>query len=187
MYFRENLKNPNTMKTKISLLLLVLITSFSCSELDKLTEFNVTEDFSTSVGVSIADNAGLEASVNESSTIDIAENEDIKDNLDLIESVTINALTYEISNFSGTDGATITEASISFGDISISVADINLGEADTNNTVFTISDSDKIGNIANVLKSNNQLTVTVTGTISSTPASFDVVVNLDATVKIDVL
>lgn len=176
------------MKTKITILFLALVTVFSCDELDKLTEFDVTEDFDTSVNVSIDDNnGGMEASVNQSSTINIADNQDVKDNLDLIESVTINELTYQIANFDGPEGATITEASINFADVSISVADINLGEADANNTVFTISDSGKIGNIANILKNNNELTVTVTGTISSTPASFDVVVNLDATIKIDVI
>lgn len=176
------------MKTKISILLLALVTVLSCDELDKLTEFDVTEDFRTSVSIVLEDNnGGMASSLNESSTIDIASNQDIKDNLDLIESITINALTYEISNFTGASGTTITQASINFADQSIAVDDINLSEADSNNTLFTISDSDKIGNIATYLKTNNVLTVTVSGTVSNTPASFDVIVDLDATVKIDVI
>lgn len=181
------LKN-NIMKTKISILLLALVTVLSCDELDKLTEFDVTEDFRTSVSIVLEDNnGGMASSLNESSTIDIASNQDIKDNLDLIESITINTLTYEISNFTGASGTTITQASINFADQSIAVDDINLSEADSNNTLFTISDSDKIGNIATYLKTNNVLTVTVSGTVSNTPASFDVIVDLDATVKIDVI
>lgn len=176
------------MKTKISILLLALTTLFSCDELDKLTEFDVTDDFRSSVNISIEDNnGGMASNINESTTIDIASNQDIKDNLDLIESVTINTLTYEISNFKGTSGTLITGVSLNFADVSISIADINLSEADTNNTIFTISDTDNIGNIATYLKTNNLLTVTVTGTISNTPASFDVIVDLDATVKIDVI
>ncbi|MEP5340585.1 MAG: hypothetical protein ABJL44_03245 [Algibacter sp.] len=176
------------MKTKISILALVFLTVLSCNELDKLTEFDITEDFDTTLNISIPDNSeGMEYSFEETTTIDIASNEDIQENLDLIENVTLNALTYEISNFDGAEDTTITEASINFADINISVADINLKEADTNNTVFDIIDAEKLEDIANTLKSNNELTVTLTGTISDTPATFDIIIILDTTFTIDVI
>ena len=54
------------MKTKISILALVFLTVLSCNELDKLTEFDITEDFDTTLNVSIPDNSeGMEYSFEE--------------------------------------------------------------------------------------------------------------------------
>lgn len=175
-------------KTKFSFVLLIMTVVFSCDELDELTEFDVTEDFSTSINISVPeDSEGMSQTFSESATIDIASNQEIQDNLDLIENVSLNSLTYEISNFTGAEGAIITEASVSFNGSSISVSDINLQESDTNNTIYEIADSTLLNNIANALENNPEITLSVTGNVNATPVTFDVIINLDVTVTIDVI
>ena len=173
---------------QISLLLFVMITAFSCDELDELTEFDITEDFSTSFNIDIPDEGeGMPASIMETETIDISSVQEIQDNLDLIQNISINSLSYEIRDFTGVEGATVTEASLSFNGTSISVSDINLQESDDTNTVYEIADSTLLNSIASDLENNPVITATITGTINATPVIFDVIVNLGVTVTIDVL
>jgi hypothetical protein len=173
---------------KISLLLFVILSAFSCDELDELTEFNITEGFSTSFNIDLPDlGEGMPASITETATIDISSVQEIQDNLDLIQNIAINSLTYEIRDFTGAEDATITEASLSFNGTSISVSNINLQESDDNNTVYEIEDTTLFNSIANDLGNNPEITATITGTINATPVKFDVIVNLDVTVTVDVL
>ena len=172
-----------TLKT-LPVLFILLIASSSCDELDELTEFDIKEDFSTSISVNLDEESNL--SWSDSATIDISTNQEIADNLDLIQNVSINSLTYEINNVSG-EGTTISEASISFNGQSISVENLNLVTADTNNTVFTIEDTSLLTSIGNALENNPVITVGLSGTIDAVPASFDVIVTLDSTVTVDVL
>jgi hypothetical protein len=172
---------------KISLLLFVILSAFSCDELDELTEFNITEGFSTTVTISAIENEG---SFDRSETIDIASNQEISDNLNLIQNISLNSLTYEISNFipgEGAEDAMISEASLTLGSTSISVENINLQESDDNNIVYPIEDTNLLNAIANALESNTALTASLSGTLDSTPVTFDVIINLDVTVTIDVL
>lgn len=176
---------------KISLLLVVILTTFSCDEIDELTEFDINEGFSTSFNIDLPNlGEGMPASIDETATIDISSVEEIQNNLDLIQNVTINSLTYEIRDFVGAEGAegeTITEASLSFNGTSISVSDINLQESDDTNTVYEIEDTTLFNSIANGLKNNPVIIASVTGSVNATPVKFDVIVNLDVTLKIDVL
>ena len=172
-----------TLKTLPVLFILVLGYS-SCDELDELTEIDITEDFSTTISVELDAESNL--SWSENATIDISINQEIADNLDLIQDVIINSLTYEINNVNG-EGTTISEASISFNGQSISVENLDLVTADSNNTVFTIEDTSLLTSIGNALENNPVITVGLSGTIDAVPASFDVIVTLDSTVTVDLL
>ncbi|MFI1745541.1 hypothetical protein [Thalassobellus sediminis] len=176
------------MKLKINLVLLLIATVFNCSELDKLTEFDITEDFDTTIEISIPDNDGGKAvALSESSSIDISSNEEINKNLDLIQDITINSLTYEVSNFTGAENATITNAILSIGDISIEVSDINLKQSDDNNTVYNIESPNELKNIATYLRNNSAATITLSGELSATPVTFKIKINIDSTFTIDVI
>lgn len=173
---------------KLNLFLLIIITAFSCDELDELTEFDITDDFSTSVNISVPDlGDGMAGTFSQTASLDISSNQEIQDNLNLIQNVSLNALTYEISNFNGAEGATITEASLSFNGTSVSVSDINLKQSDDANTVYEIADSALLNAVANALKNSPEIVVTLTGTVNATPVAFDVIIRLDATLTIDVL
>jgi hypothetical protein len=172
----------------LNLLLLVILTTFSCDGLDELTEFDITEDFSTTFNIDVPNaGEGMSATFMDSATIDLAANQDIQDNLDVIQNVALNSLTYEIMNFSGAEGAMITEASLNLGSTTISVAAIDLQQSDTDNDVYTITDTSLLNAIANAFESNTAITVSVTGTVNATPVTFDVEFNLDVTVTVDIL
>tara|TARA_R110002111_G_scaffold18_5_gene206 strand:+ start:1921 stop:2499 length:579 start_codon:yes stop_codon:yes gene_type:complete len=186
----NKLKQPKMMKikTKLSVLLLVMITAFSCEDLDELTEFDITEDFTTTYNISVPeDSEGMPQSFSESTTIDIAENEEIQDNLDLLQDVTLNSLSYEIANFSGAQDATLTEATLNFGSVSISISNINLQQSDIDNTIYEIADTSLLNAIADALENNIAINASVTGTVSATPVVFDIIINLDVTATVDVL
>ena len=173
---------------QLSLLLVVLMTAFSCDELDELTEFDISDDFSTTVTIDVPENeGGMSDSFSYSEVIDIATNQQISDNLNLIQNIRLNSLTYEISNFTGAEGETVTEASLNLGSTSISVENINLKASDDGNIVYDIEDTSLLNAIANALESNTALTVSVTGTVNATPVTFDVIINIDVTVTVDVL
>ncbi|MFI1770345.1 hypothetical protein [Thalassobellus citreus] len=176
------------MRLKINLLLLLIATVFNCSEIDKLTEFDITEDFDTSIEISIPDNDGGNAtSLSESSTIDISTNAEINKNLDLIQDATINSLTYEISDFTGAENATITNASLNIGGTIIAVNAINLKQSDDNNTIYSIENTDKLKGIATYLKNNSTATITLSGELSTTPVTFNIIIELESTFTIDVI
>ena len=171
--------------TKTSVLLFAMITIFSCDKLDELTEFDITKDFSTTVNVNlIEDSDGTAQTWRQTSTINLETIEEIQSNLDLIKSIKINSLTFKVINFTGTEGAIATEASLNFGETVIAVNDINLEDS---STVYSIGSSLELSTIANDLKKTSQITATSTGTVSSTPARFDIVITLDVTTTIDVL
>ncbi|WP_179351517.1 hypothetical protein [Winogradskyella vidalii] len=177
-----------TIKTKITLLLLMVITAYSCDELDELTEFDVTENFTTSVIISAPeDSEGEPQEISQSTTLDISSNEDIQNNLDLIQDVTLNSLTYEISDFSGVEDATLTEGTLTFNTTSITLPNINLQQSDSNNTVYTINEIDVINAIANDLETDTTINASISGTVNATPVTFDVLINLDVTVTIDII
>jgi hypothetical protein len=129
----------------------------------------------------------MPASFSQTATLDLASNQEIQDNLSLIQNVSLNSLTYEISNYTDAPGTTITEASLNFGTTSISVETINLQESDDANTVYTVEDVNLLNSIASTLESNTAITASVTGMVNATPVTFDVIINLDVTVTIDVL
>jgi hypothetical protein len=156
----------------------------SCDELDELTEFDINEGFSGTITVDIPAESPLTWS--ESVTIDISENQEISDNLDLIQDVVINSLTYQITNLSG-QGTTVTEASFTFNGTSISVSDLDLVAADASGTVFEIQDTSLLNAIGNALENDPSITLGLSGTIDAVPVRFDVVIDLDTTVTIDVL
>ena len=174
---------------KISMLLLATITFVSCDEaeriLDELTEFNITQDLTREFNVSISEE-GPET-LNDEVTFDLASINQIQDDLDLISHVVINSLTFEIDNFTGDSEATLSAASMTFGETSISLDNINLEESDIEDTEYPIGDPTQLNAIADELQEATQITVALSGTVDNTPVSFDVKLVLNSTISGDVL
>lgn len=174
--------------SKITCLLLMIFTIFSCDKVDELTDFDVTSDFEATVNVNlIEDSEGASIGFEKSKTINIASNEEIEENLDLIEEVSINSFTYQFMNYEGPDGGTLSDASITVAGVTIAIDDVDIDAASSAGTVYALEDTSLIEAIANTLKDNPEVTITLAATISSSPVSFDVTATLDATVTIDVL
>ncbi|WP_147678823.1 hypothetical protein [Algibacter pacificus] len=185
------------LRTNLTLLLLVAITIFSCDEIDKLTEFKVEQDFDTTLNIDTAvtkeakpqAKSTAEGSWSEEVTIDLKDNDDVSENLDLIEEVAINGLTYEIINYNGPDDVAITNTQIDFGGTVITIEDTNLKTADDNGTLFTIDDAAKLGTIANKLKTDKTMTITASGDVAgeTTSVTFGIKLHMETTITIDVI
>lgn len=144
--------------------------------------------FDTTINVNIPEQTEGEnslATLFETAAIDLTSNQDINDNLNLIENISLASLTFEVSNYIGAEDVTITNASITFGNTVISLADIALQIADNSNTVYEIQNVSQLGTMDDFLESNPVLNVVLNGTISSTPVAFEVIINLDTTVTVD--
>ncbi len=172
---------------KIVPLFIMFAFAFSCDEADELTEIDVKQTISSTINVDVPDAQGAAISFNSSRVIDLSTIEEIQGNSDLIESVSIDVITYEIQNYTGAQDATITNASMTFGSTTVQVSDINLQQADTNNTVYRIENTSQLNAISNVLQSNAEVNVEFDGTLDSTPVTFDVLLKVDVTVVVDVL
>ena len=176
------------MKTKATLLIILLLSVLSCDEIDKLTEFDVKDNFEKTIKISESEvSEGEPVSVSQSVTIDISANQDINDNQDLIQSVAIESITFEIQNFVGAETITLSNVSMAFDSTVITVADITLKSADDSNTVFNVGTASDYSTIANILKNNSSVTAKISGTVSETPVSFDVKITLGVKVVIDVI
>jgi len=165
-----------------SFILLIIGTFHSCDEVEELATFDITQDFNTTINVNLPeDSQGQPQSWSQSSSIDIASNEVVQENLDRIEDVTVNSLSFQISNFSGPADATVTDATLSFDNTVINLDPILLEEADANNTVFVVGDATTYDAIAQYLEDNQVISPVINATVSSTPVVFDVIINLDVT------
>lgn len=176
------------MKTKATFLIILLLSLLNCDEVDKLTEFNVKDNFEKTIKVSVTEiSEGETVSISQSVTIDLSSNKEINDNKNLIQSVNIESITFEIQNFVGADSTTLNNVSLAFNNTSIAVADITLKSADDSNTIYAIGTASDYSAIANILKNNTAVTANISGSVSETPVSFDVKINLGVKVVIDVI
>lgn len=173
---------------KITYLLLIIVIIFSCDKVDELTDFDVTGDFETTVTVDITeDSQGAAISFEESKTIDIASDDRIQENLDLIEKVSIESLTYKFANYNLPEVITISDASISAAGMTIDIEDVDIAAAASAGTVYTVTNTSFLQAIESSLENQPEVTLTFEATISSSPVAFDLIVTLDTTVTIDAI
>jgi hypothetical protein len=176
------------MKSRLKPIIIVfaLIALYSCKDVEDFTQRVENGTISATVSVDEPDNEGNSVTFEDSSELNLSNA--LPEGLDdFIENISINALTYEISGFNGATDATVTNASFTLGTTNISVSDINLDQADANNTVFSVSDSSQLNAIGNALLSNPILPVTFNATIDSTPVAFNILINVDVTVRINLV
>ena len=151
----------------------------SCDELDELTEFDVDTTLQQNVQVSVAN-----GEFNETITINLADDPDIADNLDKIESVTINGAVYMVSSFTGdaetTGVVTVNAAGQAFGPF-----DHSFQQDLATQKSFFIGDSETLEPVRANLAANNMLTLTISGTASDDIDNLELSIELDVTVRVD--
>lgn len=173
------------MKSLKSIFAAVLFLTFAaCDDIDELTEIDTT--FTMTESFNVAVQAGDEdlQSFTETVTFNLAEDDDVADNLSSIEDVTINTLTYRFSNVVGA-GAQITRAQLAVGSTTISLEPVI--PSDVGSQVFTVSDSAALNTIATALRNNPQATVTYSGEVADAPLAFTLTASMNVTVIVDVL
>jgi hypothetical protein len=170
-----------------SILSLIAVFTFSCDEADEITVVDFTETISTTLTVDAPeDSAGSPVTFVETETIDFSTVQQIQDNIDDIQDATIDALSFEVNNYVGDPNIIASNATLNFDSTTIQIQDIDLQQADNNNTIFNIVDPAVLSALENALQSSNTVTtVTLTGTLSSSPVLFDVIIYLDVTVTAD--
>jgi len=185
------------LKPTLTLFLLIAITLTSCDEVDKLTKLTIEQDFETTLDIDTA--ASKEAkpqakttedgSWSQQVTIDLKDNEVVNANLDLIDDIAINGLTYQIVNYDGPDDVAISNTTLNFGGAEIGIEDTNLKTAQNNSTIYTIDDTTKLETIANKLKTDQSIIITASGNVTgeTTAVTFGIKLNMETTITIDVI
>lgn len=152
----------------------------SCDEIDELTEVTVNADESVDITTTVPENS---TDFSQTATISV-DDEDVRDNLDRIESVTINSLTYQFINVSGNEDAVIS-GTISLAGGSVTFTDVNPTTAQ--GQTFTISDTTAINAFATAIRNGASVTVTLDGTAENAPVTFTVRISADMTIVVDVI
>jgi len=146
-------------KLKNLVLILSVLTFASCDEIDELTKVDFNSTLTQEVSVTLSEN---NASISESLTIRLADNEDIEPYLNQIESITVTSASYVIKDYDGIEAAT--------GSITVNANSEIFGPFqhtffadDQNNTKFSFEAS-SLNALGSSLNSNNQLNLNVNGT-----------------------
>ncbi len=169
------------------LILLIAFTFNSCDSLTELLEFNVDNDLTENISVSVLQTQGNARDFNLSETTDLNSGE-LAQYRDKITAVKINKFTYKIKDFVGNSSGELVAGSLKFNDLTItSFADFNISSAATAGTVFEITDTDIISSVENAFLNNNSATLSFVGTVLSNegPMDFNVEVfmSMTATIK----
>jgi len=182
------------MKTIFKLTLLAALTLFfNCNEVDELTDIKIEQTFETDVNIDSNDFTRTPegtTTINESTTLDISTDPRIKDGLELIENVDINAININIEDYAGDPDAELTDIKLIIGGNEITLpGPINLKDAFTNKTDITIGDQATLTRIASALKQNPEIDIDFSGVIKSSgaPISFTPNFTIDTTVILDVI
>lgn len=146
--------NSNFLKTTLLLLTVILITS--CDKIEEATQVTLNEDFTLEIPIIINE---ANPTYQDVLTLNLADNADLRDYLDKIESVQITSASYSIKNFQGnadaTAQATITSASQTFGPFAH-----QLQSDAQQQRQFALTGATKLQALATTLKNTNRLSFT---------------------------
>lgn len=161
---------------------------FACDEVDELTEFEVSESIMETENVDIPIETSEQIPFTVEESFDITSIPEIENNRDFIQSVEINSIEYRFFDFLGNQDAVITEAKFISGNVTLLLDDVNLKSASDNNTIFEITDQEKLSELSNLLDSNTTtINIIFEGILENTPVSFNVEFLINLTAVIDVI
>ncbi len=169
------------MKNAIKILLLIVVTVsltfISCDE-DLLDT-----DFSTTITESIPVNiAQGQETINKTVVLSIV-NSDTQDYLSNINNVRIAKLTYKITNFVGDAEGSI-NGSLMADTIVLGTNNFNVKDAYDAVTIFEITDVNALSSMANLLKNNQEVMVSITGESISVNDSMNFKIEITAELDI---
>ncbi len=175
------MKNPLHPNTLLTLLVVALMTS--CDLFDKVDDVSFNSEFEESL---VVDNAEA-GTYSDEIILDATTDPEVDKFKDKINALTVNSITYRVSNYDGPPNATF-DGDMLFGTNgtlgTIAIEGISLSSTVEQELVFSQSEIDAI---AAQLKDNNTVTVTMAGTFSDGPVSFVITVKIDVTITADAL
>ena len=162
---------------KVIILLLTAVFLISCE--DSQTPITITTSYTLdeSFDLEIGQIAGTQATYTETNTQDLSQ---LITNYNDVDGVSLNTLTYEITNFSGDTSGMVESGTISVNNIVIAtISNLNPSQASTNTTIFEINDPSIVSQIENILETTPVLNLEATVTIpSSAPMTFSIEIHL---------
>nr|WP_320118229.1 hypothetical protein [uncultured Marinifilum sp.] len=176
------------MKNTLFTLLAILIGFTSCDKVNDLK----TKDFydieiskETTINVN-TDKAGRikmaeTYSFSETINLDFTDIKEIKDYLKKLEAVDVTSVNCKISNLTGGE---IKSLNISVTDLNF---DYDIPTVSVNQSLFVNFTTEQLDLIANTLLQNKKLKMTITGTVSEQPVSFNIETTALVDVKVEVL
>ena len=164
---------------KFLAILLISFTFNSCDEVEKLADV----DFSTTLVEKIPvhfDEDTTQESIDLSIDMSL-DNVDTHDYLDKIKNLSIKKLTYKIVDLTGGDESSYMQVNLLMDafELQHNLA-MNIQEDFNNETIFEITDVNLLNQIANSIKTNKQISVSLSGDYQSqTITDFKIEVTLD--------
>lgn len=163
---------------KIVPIVIALVLLFSCEDnqttINTATPYSLDETFE----ISLPQTASGQTTFSVTSTQDLSL---LIANYTDINTVTVNSLTYQFSNFSGDTSATIQSATLTVNNVVIAtISNVNISQEAGNSTVFQITDPAIISQVETILETTSVVNLVATGTVnSSIPTDFHIEVHLD--------
>lgn len=179
------------LRSAIAVVFALVMSSASCDLFDKVDDITVVITLDHTFNVNeTATASDVEYQLQE--TLDAASvSSEFNKYKDKIKSITVTGVTYEIKNCQtetvftdGTIGFSAVSASDPVQLASLGVENLKLAENQVKNLTYSQAHLDAL---ANLLKTDKKAAIYVTGTLSETPAKFDVKVTVTASITADAL
>jgi len=171
------------MKNTVKILIILLVSSFLFSSCDNDI---MDVEFSTTLSEKIAVhfNENIDQETIDNTIIVNLDNTDTHDYLSKIKNISISKLTFKIVDFTGDDVTNISNTDLYVDNIILfNNLSITIKEAFDNQTIYEVTDTNKLNQVAQLIKTNNQITAGITGDYQSyAAANFKV----EVTLKLDI-
>lgn len=179
------------MKKVNYLFILLALAIFSCEDdVDNLTDIKVSTTLTESFNVTVAEEDPLTQSIDQ--TLNVGDNDDIKDVLSKVENYEISDITFTIRDYVGANDIQLESAMVTFqvnGSSNITASVSNLVMSDIAGTEqdlpFNEAALTTLGET--LLSTGGTVNVTTTSTVSGAPVSFTMEVNIKVRVTVDTI
>jgi len=180
-------------RSALAVVFAFVMSSASCDLFDKVDDFTADVVLEHTFHVDETDDNPDGKAYNRVEVLDAAAvNGDFNKYKDKIKSITVTQVTYEIVNVSipdilfdgGTVGFSSANATSASQIASLGVVNIKAAENQVNNLDYRQAAIDELSNL---LKNDKKANLFLIGTLSKTPAAFDVVVTVKASLTADAL
>jgi hypothetical protein len=174
---------------KTLFILLAIVTGFtSCDKVNDLKtkdfyDIELSKETTITVNSVKTNSLKMEESFPFSETInlDFADLKEIKDYLNKLEAVDVTSVTCKVTNLTGGEVKSLT---ISVPDLNF---DFDIPTVSLNQPLFVNFTTEQLDAIANTLLQNKNLKITITGTVTEQPVSFNIEITALVDVEVEVL
>lgn len=159
----------------------------SCDVFDKVDDVSFSTNFQESIQITDAP----EGSYSKSVTLDATTDPEVDRYKDKIKGIELNKITYKVSGYNGPSDATFSGDMLfgtngSLGSVAISGLNLNTASSSGVETELDLSQQE-VDAVANQLKSDKAVVVTMAGNFSKGPVTFLLTVKVDAKITADAL